>query len=201
MSSKVVRRTVRESRLHAPHPRAANARLGRSAKPRPVLDQIADKGPIAAPHTAREPAGRSQPQKSASPTAFALPIHVVRHKSPTFHSSMVAVGRPHTHANRVRNRTAFESQLLGLKKIHQGKERDIYDVGCRASAHRHDRSPVRLSKSCCGSHPFQGEVLTQISLSGLRRPTHGGQSSLALKVEDVVADAGSARNWPVAPWW
>ncbi len=83
----------------------------------------------------------------------------------------------------------FESQLRGLKKIHQGKVRDIYDVDAEhlliVTTDRLSAFDVVLPDPI----PFKGEVLTQISLFWFAKTQHMVANHLsALKVEDVVAD-------------
>ena len=84
----------------------------------------------------------------------------------------------------------FESQLRGLKKIHQGKVRDIYDVDAEhlliVTTDRLSAFDVVLPDPI----PFKGEVLTQISLFWFAKTQHMIANHLsALKVEDVVTDA------------
>jgi phosphoribosylaminoimidazole-succinocarboxamide synthase len=84
----------------------------------------------------------------------------------------------------------FESRLRGLKKIHQGKVRDIYDVDAEhlliVTSDRLSAFDVVLPDPI----PFKGEVLTQISLFWFAKTRHIVPNHLsALKVEDVVADA------------
>jgi phosphoribosylaminoimidazole-succinocarboxamide synthase len=83
----------------------------------------------------------------------------------------------------------FESRLRGLKKIHQGKVRDIYDVDADhlliVTTDRLSAFDVVLPDPI----PFKGEVLTQISLFWFAKTRHMVANHLAtLKVEDVVAD-------------
>lgn len=84
----------------------------------------------------------------------------------------------------------FESHLRGLKKIHQGKVRDIYDVD---SDHLLIVTTDRLSAFDVvlpDPIPSKGEVLTQISLFWFAKTQHMVANHLcALKVEDVVADS------------
>jgi phosphoribosylaminoimidazole-succinocarboxamide synthase len=85
----------------------------------------------------------------------------------------------------------FESRLRGLKKIHQGKVRDIYDVDAEhlliVTTDRLSAFDVVLPDPI----PFKGEVLTQISLFWFAKTRHMVANHLsALKVEDVVADGG-----------
>ena len=84
----------------------------------------------------------------------------------------------------------FESHLRGLKKIHQGKVRDIYDVDADhlliVTTDRLSAFDVVLPDPI----PFKGEVLTQISLFWFAKTRHMIANHLsALKVEDVVADS------------
>jgi phosphoribosylaminoimidazole-succinocarboxamide synthase len=84
----------------------------------------------------------------------------------------------------------FESHLRGLKKIHQGKVRDIYDVDAEhlliVTTDRLSAFDVVLPDPI----PFKGEVLTQISLFWFAKTQHIVANHLsALTVEDVVADA------------
>src|ERR1700691_4965607 len=83
----------------------------------------------------------------------------------------------------------FESHLRGLKKIHQGKVRDIYDVDAEhlliVTTDRLSAFDVVLPDPI----PFKGAVLTQISLFWFAKTRHIVANHLsALKVEDVVAD-------------
>jgi phosphoribosylaminoimidazole-succinocarboxamide synthase len=84
----------------------------------------------------------------------------------------------------------FESNLRGLKKIHQGKVRDIYDVDAEhlliVTTDRLSAFDVVMPDPI----PFKGEVLTQISLFWFEKTRHLVANHLSdLKVEDVVADA------------
>jgi phosphoribosylaminoimidazole-succinocarboxamide synthase len=83
----------------------------------------------------------------------------------------------------------FESRLRGLKKIHQGKVRDIYDVDAEhlliVTTDRLSAFDVVLPDPI----PFKGEVLTQISLFWFAKTQHMIANHLcALQVEDVVGD-------------
>ena len=85
----------------------------------------------------------------------------------------------------------FESRLRGLKKIHQGKVRDIYDVDAEhlliVTTDRLSAFDVVLPDPI----PFKGEVLTQISLFWFAKTRHMVANHLSpLRVEDVVADGG-----------
>ncbi len=84
----------------------------------------------------------------------------------------------------------FESRLSGLKKIHQGKVRDIYDVDAEhlliVTTDRLSAFDVVLPDPI----PFKGEVLTQISLFWFAKTQHLVPNHLStLKVEDIVADS------------
>jgi phosphoribosylaminoimidazole-succinocarboxamide synthase len=84
----------------------------------------------------------------------------------------------------------FESRLRGLKKIHQGKVRDIYDVDAEhlliVTTDRLSAFDVVLPDPI----PFKGEVLTQISLFWFAKTQHLVANHLSgLKVEDIVADS------------
>src|ERR1700721_4772003 len=84
----------------------------------------------------------------------------------------------------------FESHLRGLKKIHQGKVRDIYDVDAEhlliVTTDRLSAFDVVLPDPI----PFKGEVLTQISLFWFAKTQHMVANHLsALTVEEVVADS------------
>src|ERR1700709_1097869 len=83
----------------------------------------------------------------------------------------------------------FESHLRGLKKIHQGKVRDIYDVDADhlliVATDRLSAFDVVLPDPI----PFKGQVLTQISLFWFAKTGHMTANHLStLKVEDVVDD-------------
>src|SRR3984957_15235327 len=83
----------------------------------------------------------------------------------------------------------FESHLRGLKKIHQGKVRDIYDVDAEhlliVTTDRLSAFDVVLPDPI----PFKGEVLTQISLFWFAKTQHMVANHLSdLRVEDVVSD-------------
>src|SRR5580700_3299377 len=84
----------------------------------------------------------------------------------------------------------FESRLRSLKKIHQGKVRDIYDVDDQhlliVATDRLSAFDVVLPDPI----PFKGEVLTQISLFWFGRTAHITPNHRSdLRVEDVVSDA------------
>jgi phosphoribosylaminoimidazole-succinocarboxamide synthase len=83
----------------------------------------------------------------------------------------------------------FETRLRSLKKIHQGKVRDIYDVDADhlliVTTDRLSAFDVVLPDPI----PFKGEVLTQISLFWFAKTRHMVANHLSeLRVEDVIAD-------------
>jgi phosphoribosylaminoimidazole-succinocarboxamide synthase len=83
----------------------------------------------------------------------------------------------------------FESRLRSLKKIHQGKVRDIYDVDDQhlliVATDRLSAFDVVLPDPI----PFKGQVLTQISLFWFGKTAHLAANHLSeLRVEDVVSD-------------
>src|ERR1700728_3703108 len=85
----------------------------------------------------------------------------------------------------------FESRLRGLKKIHQGKVRDIYDIDADhlliVTTDRLSAFDVVLPDPI----PYKGEVLTRISAVSFEQTRHIVTNQLAdLKVEDVVSDRG-----------
>ena len=84
----------------------------------------------------------------------------------------------------------FESRLRGLKKIHQGKVRDIYDVDDQhlliVATDRLSAFDVVLPDPI----PFKGQVLTRISLFWFGKTAHIAPNHLSeLRVEDVISDA------------
>jgi phosphoribosylaminoimidazole-succinocarboxamide synthase len=84
----------------------------------------------------------------------------------------------------------FETRLRSLKKIHQGKVRDIYDVDDEhlliVATDRLSAFDVVLPDPI----PFKGQVLTQISLFWFGKTSHITPNHLSgLRVEDVVSDA------------
>jgi phosphoribosylaminoimidazole-succinocarboxamide synthase len=84
----------------------------------------------------------------------------------------------------------FETRIRSLKKIHQGKVRDIYDVDDEhlliVATDRLSAFDVVLPDPI----PFKGEVLTRISLFWFAKTGHIAQNHLSdLRVEDVIADA------------
>jgi phosphoribosylaminoimidazole-succinocarboxamide synthase len=83
----------------------------------------------------------------------------------------------------------FESRIRGLKKIHQGKVRDIYDVDpdhlLIVTTDRLSAFDVVLPDPI----PFKGEVLTRISEFWFGKTRHIVANQLTkLRVEDLVAD-------------
>jgi len=85
----------------------------------------------------------------------------------------------------------FESRLQGLKKIHQGKVRDIYEVDADhlliVTSDRLSAFDVVLPDPI----PRKGEVLTQISLFWFAKTQPIVRNHLSgLAVEDVVQDPG-----------
>ena len=83
----------------------------------------------------------------------------------------------------------FESRIRGLKKIHQGKVRDIYDVDPEhlliVTTDRLSAFDVVLPDPI----PFKGEVLTRISEFWFEKTRHLVANQLTqLKVEDLVSD-------------
>src|SRR5271166_3783996 len=83
----------------------------------------------------------------------------------------------------------FESRLRGLKRIHQGKVRDIYDVDADhlliVATDRLSAFDVVLPDPI----PFKGQVLTQISLFWFAKTIHMAANHVSgLRVEDVIAD-------------
>jgi phosphoribosylaminoimidazole-succinocarboxamide synthase len=83
----------------------------------------------------------------------------------------------------------FESRVRGLKKIHQGKVRDIYDVDAEhlliVASDRLSAFDVVLPDPI----PFKGQVLTQISLFWFAKTAHITPNHLStLRIEDVVSD-------------
>jgi phosphoribosylaminoimidazole-succinocarboxamide synthase len=85
----------------------------------------------------------------------------------------------------------FESRIRGLKKIHQGKVRDIYDVDpdhlLIVTTDRLSAFDVVLPDPI----PSKGEVLTRISEFWFDKTRHIVANQLtALKVEDLVSDPG-----------
>jgi phosphoribosylaminoimidazole-succinocarboxamide synthase len=85
----------------------------------------------------------------------------------------------------------FETRLRGLKRIHQGKVRDIYDVDAEhlliVATDRLSAFDVVLPDPI----PCKGEVLTQISLFWFSRTRHLVANHVSpVPVEDVIADPG-----------
>jgi phosphoribosylaminoimidazole-succinocarboxamide synthase len=83
----------------------------------------------------------------------------------------------------------FETRLRSLKRIHQGKVRDLYEVD---SEHLLMVATDRLSAFDVvlpDPIPFKGEILTQISLFWFSRTRHMVANHLSsLRVEDVIAE-------------
>ncbi len=50
----------------------------------------------------------------------------------------------------------YECRLTGLRRVSQGKVRDIYEVDDETPAHRHDRPAVRVRRGAARSHSRQG---------------------------------------------
>ena len=83
----------------------------------------------------------------------------------------------------------FETRLRSLKKIHQGKVRDIYDVDADhlliVTTDRLSAFDVVLPDPI----PFKGQVLTQISLFWFSKTSHMVPNHLSsLTMEDVISD-------------
>jgi phosphoribosylaminoimidazole-succinocarboxamide synthase len=102
---------------------------------------------------------------------------------------MVAVAHPQAMEQYPQSPPLFESRIRGLKKIHQGKVRDIYEVDAEhlliVTTDRLSAFDVVLPDPI----PFKGQVLTQISLFWFAKTRHMTANHLSdLKVEDVVSD-------------
>jgi phosphoribosylaminoimidazole-succinocarboxamide synthase len=85
--------------------------------------------------------------------------------------------------------TLFETRIRSLKKIHQGKVRDIYDVDAEhlliVATDRLSAFDVVLPDPI----PFKGQVLTQISLFWFAKTAHMAANHLTqLRIEDVISD-------------
>jgi phosphoribosylaminoimidazole-succinocarboxamide synthase len=83
----------------------------------------------------------------------------------------------------------FETRLRSLKKVHQGKVRDIYDVDAEhlliVTTDRLSAFDVVLPDPI----PFKGQVLTEISLFWFSKTSHMVPNHLSsLKMEDVITD-------------
>jgi phosphoribosylaminoimidazole-succinocarboxamide synthase len=83
----------------------------------------------------------------------------------------------------------FESRLRSLKRIHQGKVRDIYDVDADhlliVTTDRLSAFDVVLPDPI----PHKGQVLTQISLFWFAKTRHMVANHVSdLRLEDVIAD-------------
>ena len=88
----------------------------------------------------------------------------------------------------------FESRLRGLKKVHQGKVRDVYDVDADhlliVATDRLSAFDVILPDPI----PFKGEVLTRISLFWFAKTRHLVPNHVSdIRLEDVIADADERR--------
>src|SRR5271170_1340961 len=99
---------------------------------------------------------------------------------------MVAVGRPATMQQNPQSAPLFESRLRGLKRVHQGKVRDIYDVDADhlliVATDRLSAFDVVLPDPI----PFKGEVLTRISAFWFEKTRRIVANHLTnLTVEDV----------------
>ena len=84
----------------------------------------------------------------------------------------------------------FESKIRSLKKIHQGKVRDIYDVDADhlliVTTDRLSAFDVVLPDPI----PHKGEVLTRISQFWFEKTRHIVPNQLStLRLEDIIADA------------
>ena len=83
----------------------------------------------------------------------------------------------------------FETRIRSLRKVHQGKVRDIYDVDADhlliVTSDRLSAFDVVLPDPI----PFKGEVLTRISAFWFDKTRHMVANQLtALRVEDIVQD-------------
>jgi phosphoribosylaminoimidazole-succinocarboxamide synthase len=83
----------------------------------------------------------------------------------------------------------FETRIRSLRKVHQGKVRDIYDVDADhlliATSDRLSAFDVVLPDPI----PFKGEVLTRISAFWFDKTRHMVANHLtALRLEDIVQD-------------
>jgi phosphoribosylaminoimidazole-succinocarboxamide synthase len=83
----------------------------------------------------------------------------------------------------------FETHIRSLKKIHQGKVRDIYDVDAEhlliVATDRLSAFDVVLPDPI----PFKGQVLNRISLFWFAKTSHITANHLSnLRVEDVISD-------------
>jgi phosphoribosylaminoimidazole-succinocarboxamide synthase len=95
----------------------------------------------------------------------------------------------------------FESRIRSLKRIHQGKVRDIYDIDADhlliVTTDRLSAFDVVLPDPI----PHKGEVLTRISLFWFAKTRHIVENHLAgLRLEDVIVDAAERSLWD-ARWW
>src|SRR5271163_4118525 len=83
----------------------------------------------------------------------------------------------------------FESRIRSLRKVHQGKVRDIYDVDADhlliVTTDRLSAFDVVLPDPI----PSKGEVLTQISLFWFAKTRHITPNHVSgVRVEDVISD-------------
>src|SRR5450755_5019338 len=83
----------------------------------------------------------------------------------------------------------FESRIRSLRRIHQGKVRDIYDIDAEhlliVTTDRLSAFDVVLPDPI----PYKGEVLTRISLFWFAKTRHIVANHLSdLKLEDVIVD-------------
>src|SRR5271163_3888990 len=107
-------------------------------------------------------------------------------QSPTFNGS----SRERLHMEQYSHSAPlFETRIRGLKKIHQGKVRDVYDVDDEhlliVATDRLSAFDVVLPDPI----PFKGRVLTQISLFWFAKTSHMTANHLSgLRIEDVIAD-------------
>src|SRR5256885_8206082 len=88
------------------------------------------------------------------------------------------------------SKPVFESRIRSLKRIHQGKVRDIYDVDAEhlliVTTDRLSAFDVVLPDPI----PFKGQVLTQISLFWFDKIRNLVPNHLStLKLEDVIESA------------
>src|SRR5580692_5365567 len=103
---------------------------------------------------------------------------------------MVTVGRSRTHMEPISpSPPLFESRIPSLRRIHQGKVRDIYDVDAEhlliVTTDRLSAFDVVLPDPI----PFKGTVLTQISRFWFEKTRHIVPNHLTeVKAQDVVAD-------------
>src|SRR6202161_3305028 len=83
----------------------------------------------------------------------------------------------------------FESQLRSLKRIHQGKVRDIYDVDSEHLLIVTTDRLLAFDVVLPDPIPFKGEVLTQISEFWFAKTRHIVPNHLSgLIPQDVISD-------------